>query len=98
MRFLINFIPFMAGCLGFFAWSGSVENELNVKKYEGEIVQKEQVEKVLDIGSNVVTVPVYKLVLSSGKTITVPRPIFQKLNKGDHAVLLIQNNRITLSK
>jgi hypothetical protein len=88
----------MAGCVGFFAWSGFVENEINIKKYEGEIVQKKQVEKVIDIGTNVVAVPAYKLVLSSGKTINVPRPIYQKLNKGDHAVLLEQNNRITLSK
>ncbi|WNB93870.1 hypothetical protein [Bacillus sp. NEB1478] len=96
MRLIIHFCTFMAGCLGFFAWSDFIEDEMHVKKYEGEIVEKIQFDKVLEIGSNVITEPVYKLVLSSGKTIYVPRTIYQKLNKGDHAVILKQQNRITL--
>jgi hypothetical protein len=98
LRLIIHFCTFMAGCLGFFAWSGFIEDEMRVKKYEGKIVQKMQFDKVLEIGSNVITEPAYKLVLSSGKTIYVPRTIYQKLNRGDQVVLLKQKNRISLSQ
>ncbi|MFD1357820.1 hypothetical protein ACFQ4X_07870 [Fictibacillus halophilus] len=95
-RFLIVISTFLAGFLLYFAWAGYVEEELKITEYRGHIIYKIESEQVIDMGTAMTIKPNYKIVLSTGEALTVPYPIYQKLNKGEYTILLKQNDRIII--
>jgi hypothetical protein len=95
-RFLILISTFFTGFLLYFAWAGYVEKEFKITEYRGHIIYKIRSEQVIDLGTVMTIKPNYKIVLSTGEALTVPYPIYQKLNKGEYAILLEQNDRIII--
>lgn len=95
-RFLIVISTFLAGFLLYFAWAGYVEEEFKITEYRGHIIYKIRSEQVIDLGTAMTIKPNYKIVLSTGEALTVPYPIYQKLNKGEYTILLEQNDRIII--
>jgi hypothetical protein len=99
MKRLVSVVcTFSAGFLIFSAWAGFIEKEFKIEEYRGQVVQKLRTEHVVDIGGNILIEPDYKIVISTGKVLSVPFYIFQKLHKGEYTVLMKQNDRIVLSK
>ncbi|MCM3719346.1 hypothetical protein [Fictibacillus phosphorivorans] len=92
--FLITISTFLSGFLLYFAWTGFVEEELKITEHRGRIVNKIRSEQVIDFGTAMTVKPQYKVVLSTGETLNVPFPVYQKLNKGEFTILLKQNDRI----
>lgn len=95
-RFLIVTCTFLAGFFLYFAWAGYVEEEFKIIEYRGHIVNKIRSEQVIDMGTAMIVKPNYKVVLSTGEALTVPYPIYQKLNKGEYTILLKQNDLIMI--
>ncbi|RZT22703.1 hypothetical protein [Fictibacillus sp. BK138] len=93
---LIIISTFLSGFLLYFAWTDYVEEEFKITEYKGHIVNKIRSEQVIDRGTVFTVEPNYKIVLSTGEALTVPFPIYQKLNKGEYTVLLKQNDRIII--
>lgn len=99
MKRVILFITtFMAGFLLYSAWAGYIEDEFKATEYRGHVFKKIRSEQVIDMGSTMITQPAYNVVFSTGKVIPVPYSIFQKLNKGDYAVLIKQKDQILYHK
>jgi hypothetical protein len=97
-RLIVNLCFFFAGLAAFFGWTEFVDNEMHVQKFQGEVIQRKQFETVVEMGANVITYPSYKIVLSTGKELLVPRSIYQQLKTGEHAVIMKQKDRIMLSQ
>jgi hypothetical protein len=95
-RLLIVTCTFLAGFFLYFAWAGYVEEEFKITEYKGHIIYKIQSEQIIDLGTAMIIKPNYKIVLSTGEALTVPYPIYQKLNKGEYTILLKQNDRIII--
>jgi hypothetical protein len=97
-RYIILISTFLAGFLLYSGWAGFVEDEFKITEYRGQVVHKVRSEQVLDMGTALMTKPLYKIVFSTGKVLTVPYPIYQKLNIGDYTILLAQKDRIIIPK
>jgi hypothetical protein len=97
MNRFINVISiFLAGFFIYSAWAGFIEKEFKITEYKGRVVNKIRSEQVIDVGTAMTIKPNYKIVFSTGKVLTVPYPIYQKLKKGEYTILLEQNNRIMI--
>ncbi|MBY6035828.1 hypothetical protein KUV80_04155 [Fictibacillus nanhaiensis] len=97
-RMITILIPFLAGFLLYSAWAGFVEKEFTYTEYKGYIINKVQSDQVIEVGSSIITQPLYKVVFSNGKELSVPYAIYKQLHKGDHKVLIKQKENLIIIK
>ncbi|MQR96286.1 hypothetical protein [Fictibacillus phosphorivorans] len=89
---------FIAGFLLFFAWSGYIREEFNSNEFQGYVIKKERSEKVISMGSSLISQTQYTLFFEDGKRLQVPHAIYLKIREGSHIQLIKNKDNMTLTE
>ncbi|MBN3555456.1 hypothetical protein JYA63_14350 [Fictibacillus nanhaiensis] len=92
------FCTFIAGFLLFFAWSGYIKDEFKSDEFQGYVIKKERSEKVISMGSSLISQPQYTIFFEDRQKLQVPHAIYMKIKVGNYIQLIKHKDNITLSE